>query len=56
MRRFQGKWLHSQSQVVKIEVITCGECGDPVDDGIGSHPKSRDRACVAQMKKEGKCN
>ena len=34
--------------------IICGECLDPVQDGIGSHPKARDRACTAQMDKEGK--
>lgn len=32
----------------------CGECLDPVKDGIGSHPKSRDRACTAQMMKYGR--
>jgi len=32
----------------------CGECRDPVNDGIGSHPKSRDRACSEQMYKSGK--
>jgi hypothetical protein len=43
------------AEVVEIKMlITCGECGDPVEDGIGSHPKCRDRACTAQMKKEGK--
>ncbi len=34
--------------------IVCGVCGDPVYDGIGSHPESRRKACVAQMDKEGK--
>ena len=32
--------------------IICGECRDPVEDGIGSHPKSRDRACSKQYDKE----
>ena len=36
--------------------VICGECEDPVDDGIGSHPKSRDRACVAQMEKDQRDN
>ena len=35
------------------DTIICGECRDPVNDGIGSHPKSRDRACTAQMKRHG---
>lgn len=36
-----------------MALVICGECKDPID-GIGSHPKCRDRACAAQMKREGR--
>ena len=36
------------------DTVICGECRDVVNDGIGSHPQARDRACNAQMIKEGK--
>lgn len=34
--------------------MICGECRDPMNDGIGSHPECRNRACAAQMCKSGR--